>query len=87
MQRTNIVTRTKYLTKKLEKYAFFKLVMNSSVLEKLIKMTQLIVATNETESKYLDTLFERGIKNNVKDIRIVNAKEIKEIEPNCVVII
>ena len=50
-------------------------------------MNQLIVATNETESKYLDTLFERGIKNNVKDIRIVNAKEIKEIEPNCVVII
>lgn len=48
------------------------------------KCGKLIVATNEEELSRLDNLFERGQKNNVKDMKMVGAEEIKDIEPNCV---
>ncbi|CAF0750971.1 unnamed protein product [Brachionus calyciflorus] len=48
------------------------------------KVGKLIVATNNEELSRLDDLFERGLKNNVRDLRMVSAKQIKEIEPNCV---
>ena len=46
---------------------------------------KLIVATNEEQDKRLDNLYERGIKNNVRDLKILVGDEIKKIEPNCVV--
>lgn len=46
---------------------------------------QLIVATSPEEVARLDNLHERGIKNEVPDLKIVGPEEIKEIEPNCVV--
>jgi 2-hydroxyglutarate dehydrogenase len=47
------------------------------------KCGKLIVATDPVEEKRLDDLYERGKKNNVKDLEIISAKQIKEIEPNC----
>lgn len=48
------------------------------------KVGKLIVATNPEEVGRLDNLYERGIKNDVPDLKIVGPEEIKEIEPNCV---
>ncbi|KDR08345.1 L-2-hydroxyglutarate dehydrogenase, mitochondrial [Zootermopsis nevadensis] len=47
------------------------------------KCGKLIVATNPVEEKRLDDLYERGKKNNVKDLEMISAKRIKEIEPMC----
>ena len=33
----------------------------------------------------LGNLYERGIKNDVPDLKVVGPEEIREIEPNCVV--
>lgn len=43
------------------------------------------MATSPEEVARLDNLYERGIKNEVPDLKIVGPEEIKEIEPNCVV--
>ncbi|CAL1531237.1 unnamed protein product [Lymnaea stagnalis] len=48
------------------------------------KCGKLIVATEPEELPRLDVLMERGLKNNVRDIRMVGPEQIKEIEPNCV---
>lgn len=48
------------------------------------KCGKLIVAVNQEEVSRLDGLFERGLKNNVRDLKLVDAKGIKMIEPNCV---
>ncbi len=48
-------------------------------------MLQLIVATSEDEVSRLNVLHERGIKNEVPDLKVVGPDEIREIEPNCVV--
>jgi len=47
------------------------------------KVGKLIVAVNEEEASRLDGLYERGIQNNVRDLRLVTGPEIKSIEPNC----
>ncbi|KAJ9584331.1 hypothetical protein L9F63_021331, partial [Diploptera punctata] len=47
------------------------------------KVGKLIVATNALEVERLDDLQERGIKNNVPDLEMVDIKKIKEIEPHC----
>ena len=52
---------------------------------KILLLFKLIVATDQEQVSILDGLYERGLKNNVKDLRLVNADQIKEIEPNCVV--
>jgi len=49
------------------------------------KCGKLIVATNPVEEKRLDDLYERGKKNNVKDLEMISAEKIKEIEPYCLV--
>ena len=46
---------------------------------------QLIVAVNPEQVARLHNLYERGIKNDVPDLKIVGPEQIKEIEPNCVV--
>lgn len=48
------------------------------------KCGKLIVATNPKEVEILNGLYERGIQNNTPDIRLIDGKQIKEIEPNCV---
>lgn len=48
------------------------------------KVGKLIVATNSEEVKRLQVLHERGIKNNVPDLKkLIGANEIKKIEPLC----
>ena len=46
---------------------------------------QLIVATEPEEIPRLEKLLERGNENGVKDLRMIEGNEIKDIEPNCVV--
>lgn len=42
----------------------------------------LVVGFNDEDRKNLEELLERGIKNGVKDLRIVEAEELSKIEPN-----
>ncbi|XP_045164897.2 L-2-hydroxyglutarate dehydrogenase, mitochondrial-like [Mercenaria mercenaria] len=48
------------------------------------KCGKLIVATEPEEIPRLEALLERGNENGVKDLRMIDGSEIKEIEPNCV---
>ncbi|XP_023702617.1 L-2-hydroxyglutarate dehydrogenase, mitochondrial isoform X3 [Cryptotermes secundus] len=50
------------------------------------KCGKLIVATDAVEEKRLHDLNERGMKNGVKDLQMVSASMIKEIEPHCQVV-
>lgn len=47
------------------------------------KCGKLIVATEQEEIPRLQALYERGMKNNVRDLTIVDAKGIREREPYC----
>ncbi|EDW04081.1 L-2-hydroxyglutarate dehydrogenase, mitochondrial [Drosophila grimshawi] len=47
------------------------------------KVGKLIVATDEKEVKLLGDLHERGMKNNVPDLRLIEGDQIKEVEPFC----
>uniref|UniRef100_A0A7E4VRZ4 L-2-hydroxyglutarate dehydrogenase, mitochondrial n=1 Tax=Panagrellus redivivus TaxID=6233 RepID=A0A7E4VRZ4_PANRE len=47
------------------------------------KVGKLIVATDETKVKNLEVLFDRATKNGCRDIELVDAKRIKELEPLC----
>ncbi|CAK1540574.1 unnamed protein product [Leptosia nina] len=49
---------------------------------KYSKCGKLIVATNRAEVPRLLDLYDRGLQNGVKDIQLLDAKEIKEAEPN-----
>ena len=40
---------------------------------------------NEEQVGRLDNLHDRGIKNEVPDLKVVGPDEIRDIEPNCVV--
>lgn len=44
---------------------------------------QLIVAVNQEEIPRLAALLKRGLDNGVKDLSVIEADGIKEIEPNC----
>ncbi|TDG99220.1 hypothetical protein EPR50_G00207870 [Perca flavescens] len=44
---------------------------------------KLIVAVEQEEIPRLQALYERGMKNNVRDLSIVDAKGIREREPYC----
>jgi 2-hydroxyglutarate dehydrogenase len=48
------------------------------------KCGKLIVATNPEEVSRLDNLYERGLKNDVPDLKVIGPEKIKSIEPNCV---
>ena len=50
-------------------------------------MGKLIVAVDQEQAQRLDGLYERGLKNQVPDLRMIRGDEIKQIEPNCVVFI
>lgn len=48
------------------------------------KVGKLIVATNDLEQKRLADLRERGIQNNVPDLKVLKGvEEIKKVEPYC----
>ncbi|XP_013117472.1 L-2-hydroxyglutarate dehydrogenase, mitochondrial isoform X1 [Stomoxys calcitrans] len=47
------------------------------------KCGKLIVATDDLEVSRLMDLRERGLKNNVPDLKLIEGKEIQEIEPYC----
>ncbi|KAM3595457.1 uncharacterized protein V6R79_023677 [Siganus canaliculatus] len=47
------------------------------------KCGKLIVAVEQEEIPRLKALYERGLKNNVRDLSIVDAKGIREREPYC----
>ncbi len=42
---------------------------------------KVIVATNENEIPYLETLYKRGLENGLEGLKILNEKELKEYEP------
>jgi len=42
---------------------------------------KIIVATHESELAHMNRVFENGKKNGVEDIELINAQQIKEIEP------
>lgn len=44
---------------------------------------QLIVAVEQEEIPRLKALYERGMKNNVRDLTIVDGKGIRDREPYC----
>ncbi|RVE55114.1 hypothetical protein evm_000012 [Chilo suppressalis] len=50
---------------------------------KYIKCGKLIVATYRHEVPRLLDLYERGLRNGVKDIKLMDSKELNEVEPNC----
>lgn len=43
---------------------------------------KLIVATNEQQSKVLSTIMQNGIRNGIKDLRMVESDELDNMEPN-----
>ncbi len=43
---------------------------------------KVIVATNEKELPYLDSIIERGQQNGLENLRKLNESELKELEPN-----
>lgn len=45
---------------------------------------KIIVATEEKELLGLDNIYQRGIENGLKDLELLNNREIKEIEPYAV---
>lgn len=47
------------------------------------KCGKLIVATNEVELARLEDLRQRGLKNEVPDLTVIDGSKIREIEPNC----
>lgn len=58
-------------------------VVSIMVLISVFLRLQLIVAVEQEEIPNLKALYERGLKNNVRDLSIVDAKGIKEREPYC----
>jgi 2-hydroxyglutarate dehydrogenase len=47
------------------------------------KCGKIIVAVDENELPRLEALYKRGLENQVKGLRMIEADEIKEIEPFC----
>uniref|UniRef100_T1J5V5 L-2-hydroxyglutarate dehydrogenase, mitochondrial n=1 Tax=Strigamia maritima TaxID=126957 RepID=T1J5V5_STRMM len=47
------------------------------------KCGKLIVAVEKFQLAQIDALYERGKKNNVKDMQMIERDKIKEIEPHC----
>ena len=45
---------------------------------------KLIVAFNESEIPVLNDLYERGIENGLKNLELLDSKQILDYEPNCI---
>lgn len=46
-------------------------------------LLKVIVAVNDNEVPTLKNLFDRGITNKVKGLKLIGPKELQEIEPYC----
>ncbi len=46
------------------------------------KNTSLVVAFSEKEMEHIKELYQRGLGNGVPDMEIIDAKKLKELEPN-----
>lgn len=46
-------------------------------------MIQVIVAVESSEITRLKSLYERGLQNGVRDLKMISKEELKVIEPNC----
>src|SRR5690606_17429302 len=44
---------------------------------------KIIVAFEEAELPQLEKIYQRGIENGIEGIRLIDASEIKQIEPHC----
>lgn len=42
----------------------------------------LVVCNNKEDMPNLRALYDRGVKNGVKDLKIIEANEVKQLEPN-----
>ncbi len=49
---------------------------------KYIRNGSLVIGFNNEDKKSLEKLYENGVKNGVKDLKLINKDEIKVIEPN-----
>lgn len=47
-----------------------------------IRNGSLVIAFNEDDMKVVKYLYENGIKNNVKELKIISKEEVLELEPN-----
>ncbi|MCS7028658.1 MAG: L-2-hydroxyglutarate oxidase [Bacteroidia bacterium] len=45
---------------------------------------KIIVAKDETEVPYLETIYQRGIENQIEGVSLISSEQIKEFEPYCV---
>ena len=45
------------------------------------------MAVEKKELPLLEKLYQRGLENGVKDLKILDSKEIKDVEPYCEVTI
>ena len=45
---------------------------------------KIIVATNNEENVTLEEIYNRGVSNGLKEIKLLSPSEIKDFEPNCV---
>lgn len=81
------VTRKDSLTRDVERSLFQPLLKQVIVallsLIPMFPLRQLIVAVEQEEVPRLKALYERGMKNNVRDLSVIDAKEIREREPYC----
>lgn len=57
--------------------------MSVSLVISVFLRLQLIVAVEQEEIPRLKALYERGMKNNVRDLSLVDTKGIREREPYC----
>ena len=53
------------------------------ILSPLTFTLQVIVAVDEEELPRLKQLYERGVENGVRDLRLIGAEELKQLEPHC----
>jgi (S)-2-hydroxyglutarate dehydrogenase len=44
---------------------------------------KVIVASSENQMAYLNTLYSRGVSNGVEGVRMIDAGELRRIEPHC----
>jgi len=46
------------------------------------RIGSMVIATNEEEMAHIKMLYNRGIKNGVTGLKVINQKEVRAIEPN-----
>lgn len=47
------------------------------------KVGKLIVAQDQAQAKRIDDLYERGLKNNVPELKLIEKNDICKFEPKC----